>query len=390
MAKILWYGDAVSHTGFARVTHSILEYLSKDHEVVVFGINYNGDPHEYPFRIYPAGGENPGDRFGLGRLPLVVEKEAPDFVIALNDIWMINQVWEKIHFLQPVHKFKFIPYFPIDSERYVGSMLRYVKDWDFSITFTIEQAQRIQNHNVQPKQLGVLPHGIDVDKFSPMDMLEARKRLSIPQDKFIVLNANRNQPRKRIDLTIQAFAEFAKDKPDTMLYLHMGEKDLGWSVREVFDSEMSRRGLDPTNRLIMTMSHINYMNPPTDETLNLIYNACDVGINTADGEGWGLVPFEHAACRRPQVIPNHTSCKDIWKNKGCLIDVAAWVRDKDLSVERGIIDVDSAVEHLNKLYEDKKYREEVAEECYQCTQNPAYRWEEIANGFKKAMEDLSK
>ena len=390
MAKILWYGDAVSHTGFARVTHSLLDHLSKNHEVVVFGINYNGDPHEYPFKVYPASGVHPGDRFGLARLPMVVEEEKPEFIIALNDIWMINQVWEKIHFLQPSLGFKFIPYFPIDSERYADSMLRYVKDWDFSVTFTIQQAQRIHNHNVQPKMIGVLPHGIDQGKFFPMDRVEARKRLKLPEDKFIVLNANRNQPRKRIDLTIQAFAEFAKDKPDTMLYLHMSEKDLGWSVREVFNSEMQRRGLDPTNRMIMTSRHIDYMAPPTDETLNLIYNCCDVGINTADGEGWGLVPFEHASCKRAQIVPNHTSCKDIWTGSGCLIDVAAWVRDKDLSVERGIIKVDSAVEHLNKLYHDEEFRNQVAEDCYEVTQNPAYRWDQIALGFEKAMEDLVK
>jgi len=154
MAKILWYGDAVSHTGFARVTHSVLNHLSENNEIVVFGINYTGDPHTYPFKIYPASALNPSDRFGLQRLPQVVEKEKPDFIICLNDIWIVNQVWERIHFLQPQLKFKFIPYFPIDSERYVDSMLRFVKDWDFSITFTIEQAQRIQKHNVQPKMLG--------------------------------------------------------------------------------------------------------------------------------------------------------------------------------------------------------------------------------------------
>ena len=65
-------------------------------------------------------------------------------------------------------------------------------------------------------------------------------------------------------------------------------------------------------------------------------------------------------------------------------------RDKDLSVERGIINVDSAVEHLNKLYEDDEYRKSVAEECYEVTQNPAFRWDQIALGFEKAMEDLVK
>ena len=61
MAKILWYGDAVSNTGFARVTHSVLDHLKKEHEVVLYGINYQGDPHDYPFKIYPGAAHNPND-----------------------------------------------------------------------------------------------------------------------------------------------------------------------------------------------------------------------------------------------------------------------------------------------------------------------------------------
>lgn len=390
MSKILWYGDVLSNTGFARVTHSILEHLHKNHELVVYGINYNGDPHDLPYKVYPASAGNTQDRFGLGRLPVIVEKEKPDFIICLNDIWVVNQVWERIHFLQPDIKFKFIPYFPIDSEWYVSSMLRYIKDWDFSITFTIEQAQRIMAHNVAPKMLGVLPHGLDEGKFYPIDQGEARKALGIPSDKFIVLNANRNQPRKRIDLTIQAFAEFAVDKPDACLYLHMSEKDMGWDIRSIFESEMSRRNLTSDHRLFMTSSDIDYTNAPPDELLNKIYNCCDVGINTADGEGWGLIPFEHASCRKAQVVPDHTSCRDIWKGKALLTGVAAWVRDKDLGVERGIIDVKDAAAQLSKLYADKDFREQVADDCYNVTQNPNYRWDRIAEGFEKAMEELNK
>ena len=55
----------------------------------------------------------------------------------------------------------------------------------------------------------------------------------------------------------------------------------------------------------------------------------------------------------------------------------------------GIVDVASAVDHLNDLYKDESYRQSVADECYEVTQNPAYRWDQIALGFEKAMEDLS-
>jgi D-inositol-3-phosphate glycosyltransferase len=390
MAKILWYGDITSNTGFARVTHSVLEHLCKKHEIVAVGINYTGDPHNLPVKIYPAAALNPHDRFGIGRLPLIVEAEKPDFIICLNDIWVVNQVWERIHLLKEQFKFKFIAYFPLDSQWYIESHTRFIKDWDFAITFTVEQAQRIMDLGSKPKMLGVIPHGVEVSKFYPIDKKQARKQLSLAENKFIVLNANRNQPRKQMDLTIKAFAEFAKDKEDTMLYLHMSEKDLGWDIRALFETEMKRRGLNSDQRLIMTSTNIDYCNAPPDEILNLIYNSCDVGINTANGEGWGLVSFEHAACKKPQVLPNHTSFAEIWKGKALLADVAAWIYDRDLGVERGIVDINDMAVKLTKLYKDKKFYDTVANDCFEVTKNPSYRWDKIAEGFEKAMEEISK
>ena len=388
MAKILWYGDVCSNTGFARVTHSVLDHLSKEHEVTVLGINYAGDPHDKTYKIYPASTIHCPDRFGIPRVTEVIEKVCPDVVICLNDIWVVNQFWERCQFLKDKHKFKFIAYFPIDSERYYPDMLRNIPHWDLAITFTVGCAHRILAHKIPAAKLGVLPHGVDTGKFSPVPMEEARAKLGLPTDKFIVFNGNRNQPRKRIDLTIQAFAQFAEDKPDAMLYLHMGAKDMGWDIIPLFKREMERRGIDDNKKLILTSEQINYMDAPPDELLNTIYNACNVGLNTADGEGWGLVSFEHASCRKPQVVPNHTACADIWDEAAMLVDIATWITDKDLGVERGLIDVNDAVRCLNELYYNKETYDEVAAACFAVTQRPEYRWETVSAGFSAAVNDL--
>ena len=73
-----------------------------------------------------------------------------------------------------------------------------------------------------------------------------------------------------------------------------------------------------------------------------------------------------------------------------MADVAAWIYDKDLSVERGIVDVNDVAVKLTKLYEDKAFYNDIAESCYKVTQNPAYRWDRIADAFNKAVEELSK
>jgi hypothetical protein len=41
-----------------------------------------------------------------------------------------------------------------------------------------------------------------------------------------------------------------------------------------------------------------------DEDINMFYNAADVGINTADGEGSGLCNFEQMGVGVPQVVPD--------------------------------------------------------------------------------------
>lgn len=387
MAKVLWYGDAVSNTGFARVTHSVLDELHKKHDVSCVGINYAGDPHNYPYRIYPAANHAQTERFGLTRLPEILDKERPDVFICLNDIWVANSAWERVQFMKSRFDFKFMSYFPIDAQSYLPDMFRHLEHWDMAITFTVPCAERIMACGGKPKKLGVLPHGVDVSKFYPLDKDECRKELGLPLDKFIVFNGNRNQPRKMMDLTIKAFCQFAKDKPDTMLYLNMGGKDLGWDVKALFRHECERHGINPMGRLAMTTSgEINYTNAPDDATLNKIYNATDVGINTANGEGWGLVPFEHAACKKPQIVPNHTACADIWAEAGLLTNIATWIRDKDLGLERGLVDVEHLGTQLTELYAFPEMYDEVAEACYAVTQRNEYRWESIAMGFSKAIE----
>ena len=54
--KLLWLGDIIATTGFARVTENVLERICDDWEVVVLAHNYWGDPHplQQAYKIYPS------------------------------------------------------------------------------------------------------------------------------------------------------------------------------------------------------------------------------------------------------------------------------------------------------------------------------------------------
>ena len=155
----------------------------------------------------------------------------------------------------------------------------------------------------------------------------------------------------------------------------------------LFGRQMRRNGLDPTNRIIMsTQTH----QPPSVpvQTLNVIYNACDVGVNTCKGEGHGLVNHEHAACKVAQVVPNHTSCKEIFEGAGLLIDNGFIDVDMNYNRDMPVPSPDSLVEHLNTLYEDDAYREQVAQACYDRATDPKYQWDNIAEQFATEFDQL--
>ena len=385
--KLLWVGDIVATTGFARVTHNVIERLKDKYEVVVLGCNWYGDPDpmQERFKIYPASNRFQQAPFGEERIREIVERERPDVVFTINDCWIINAQYGQIADLHQQGLFKFVGYMPMDSYGWIGSLADTANNWDGIVSYTEFGAHEFIRGGIQ-RPVHVIPHGVTAGQFKPGDKIEARKKLGLKEDSFIVFNGNRNQFRKRIDITISAFAEFAKDKPDAQLYLHMGTKDQGWDVMPVFGKEMAKRGLEADGRLIMTSPNPGPPSVPVD-MLETIYQAVDVGVNTCKGEGWGLVNFEHAACRVAQVVPDHTSCKEIFEGYGKLIRCDHTDVDTNFAREMPCPSDEHLAEILNELYEDRELLQETAERCYERVTDPCFHWDTIAAEFHKVFQE---
>lgn len=386
--KLLWVGDIVATTGFARVTHNVIEKLKDKYEVVVLGCNWYGDPDpmQEKFRMYPASNRFQQAPFGEQRIREIVERERPDVVFTINDCWIINAQYDQIKDLHQQGLFKFVGYMPMDSYGWIGSLADTANNWDGIISYTEFGAYEFFRGGIQ-KPVHVIPHGVTAGQFKPGDKIEARKKLGLKEDSFIVFNGNRNQFRKRIDITISAFAEFAKDKPDAQLYLHMGTKDQGWDVMPVFAKEMGKRGLQADGRLIMTSPGSGPPSVPV-EMLETIYQAADVGVNTCKGEGWGLVNFEHAACRVAQVVPDHTSCKEIFEGYGRLIRCDHVDVDTNYAREMPCPSDVHLAEILTELYEDRDKLDAVAELCYIRVTDEQFNWDTVAAQFDGVFQEV--
>lgn len=386
--KLLWVGDIVATTGFARVTENVLSRLKDKYQIHVLGCNWHGDytPLQQEYFMYPASNMYQTAPFGEARIREITERIKPDVIFTINDCWIINNQWSQIKDLREKLGFKFVGYYPMDSYGWYGCLADTMNEWDAAVCYTKFGAEETINAGIE-KPIWVIPHGVTAGQFYPMDKTECRKKLNLDFDDFIVFNGNRNQFRKRIDITISAFAKFAVDKPNAKLYLHMGQKDQGWDVMPLFHREMARQGLDPNNRIIMT-SPTPY-GPAVDvELLNVIYNVADVGVNTCKGEGWGLVNFEHAACRVAQVVPDHTSCKEIFDGYGRLIRNLHADVDTNFGRIMPCPDDNHLAEILTELYEDRKQLDAVAQACYDRVTDSCFDWETVAADFNDVFQEV--
>jgi glycosyltransferase involved in cell wall biosynthesis len=140
-------------------------------------------------------------------------------------------------------------------------------------------------------------------------------------------------------------------------------------------------GIDP-RRVIFSDREL------TSGGLNELYNACDVGVNTSAGEGWGLVSFEHAATGAAQVVPRHSACAELWAGAGVFLEPAGSSRAPMALCENQDVTAAGLSAALTRLYDDEACRREMNERAYRTALDPRYRWDTIARGWNDLFSSL--
>lgn len=387
--KLFVWGDAVTPTGFSRVLHSIVDHLPKDkYEISWLAINYGGDPHKYPYDIYPA--MNGGDVYGFNRLDELLKRIKPDLIFTLNDAWVADVFVGKIY---DIYNNKDIPkivsYTPVDAEDHNPEWYRNLAK-GLIVAYTkfgkkvIDKALLEIPHD---REVKVITHGVDTNLFYKYDEDKALIKSRLYPDKddfldsFVVLNGNRNQPRKRLDITMKAFALFAKGKPDNVkLLMHCGVTDSHINVVLL----AKRLGIE--QRLILTSLNSG-VRTVTNKKLNLIYNSADVGVNTSLGEGFGLVSIEHAVTGAPQIVPNHSACTEIYRDCGLLVPKAMPYTLDNINTTGYLVKARDVANKLEELYTSPKLYADLSKKSLDKFTSPDYSWDNISQQWDKLFDE---
>jgi D-inositol-3-phosphate glycosyltransferase len=376
--KLLWIGDAAVSTGFAKVTHGVLGAFRDNWDVHILGLNYMGDPHEIQqhYQVYPCWPG--GDAFGVGRLKGLLEKIKPDVVMILNDPWNIPFYTNEINGAVPV-----VASLAVDGMNCRSKDLVKLDHAIFWTEFGMQEAKN--NGYVGPAS--VIPLGVDLDVYKPLDKVECRKKIGLPEkywNSFIIGNVNRNQPRKRMDLTIEIFVRFLKayNIDDAYLFLHVAPTgDQGYDVKQL----MQYYGIKGKLILVIPEIRTGYEEREMAET----YNAFDVQMTTTQGEGWGLTTMEGMACGTPQIVPDWSALGEWPLNAVRKVFCNGHVvTPGNINVIGGVPSVEHFVNEIYSMYADTNLREMYSNRGKLLVSADEYRWENIGQKYARTLEAM--
>jgi len=329
--KILFYA---SHPelpiGYSKIGNILSNYMAKYHDVFYLAIS-NFKQNNVSRYVHPniilldalemEKSKNTNELYGVNVICDVINDIQPDVVFLYNDIIVINRIFNSIVDRKININFKIWTYIDLVYEYENFNLVQNLNKFSDKIfVFSDCWKKHLVKLNVSDNKIFVLTHGFDSDKFFPINKIVSKQKFGFSPNDFVILNTNRNSYRKGIDKTIDAFILFLKLKnndPTIKMFLNM-DMNGSYDINNLIKTSCIKYHMDHD---IVVNNHI-FINPNkkfSDEMMNYLYNACDIGINTCFGEGFGLCNFEHAGIGKPQIITATGAFNDIFSNENSML-----------------------------------------------------------------------
>lgn len=153
----------------------------------------------------------------------------------------------------------------------------------------------VRLYGADEARLAMVPCGVDAEAFAPQPRLQARRRLGIADDAFVVLQLGRLVPRKGIGNVIHAMAALREHAGARLLVVGGESRE----PDERLTPEIAR--LRALAREAGVASLVGFTGRRDPSELPAYYAAADVFVTTPSYEPFGITPLEAMACGRPVV-----------------------------------------------------------------------------------------
>lgn len=211
--------------------------------------------------------------------------------------------------------------------------------------------------NIDEEKISVIPWGINHNIFYPREasaITSMKEKYQIKERYFFACSVS--NPRKNVDIILEAFSKFCETKNDISLVLAWGNPPEKFLLRYAKEIEQ---------RKIIFLSYLE------DDELAVLYTGAETSLFVSSFEGFGFPILESMACGTPVITCRNSSLPEIG------LDLAEYVKERD---------VDELIGCLQSFYDD---RIEVSHSRL-ISHAQGYNWDDTARKYvefyKKALE----
>jgi len=440
--RIIFCGTHIQqYNGYSKIVYEVLDKLAiyNDVEITLFGFQnfyknkthinirklnpnitifdpfkYEVESHKYQMFIKQEEeaikegklNENNKSRllngFGPEYINDVISLVRPNIVIIYNDPGVITNLYRSIFNItenkgqisynipESYKNIKFIPYLDVVYSNMSYYHLSIINRLSYGIIFFTESWKNVSwqfKDKIDNGKYYILGHGFNSQNYFPVDYNLACKLMNLDNKSFKIINLNRNQPRKQLDIGVRAYVKFLSRanyiNEDIYFIIGTNPND-SWNLLEVIEYECLDLGLD-FKKIINKFKIVDKPQQYTDLEINLLMNICDIGINCCNGEGFGLIPFEQSGVKRPNIVSNVGPISDIFNENSALI-INPKARNyipqgfHSLSGIQEYCDYNDFADAIEKYYNDKDLRELHGNNARKnILEN--YKWNKLIKGF---------
>lgn len=346
-------------TGYGRVVSVLTRALvGAGHAVTILGLGTEEDCQWDVAKVLPW--KSVDDQESILR---AIQGERPEALITIGDPWMFDSLVDP----STRQGVRWLAYFPVDGAPMPLAWKRWISAADGTAVFC-EWTSRLVEREAGRWPV-VIPHGVDTSVFKPLDKEQARARVGV-DGRFVVGCVAANQQRKNLPALIKAFAAFARDKQDVVLYLHT-RIDGYWDIQEL----VQRFGVEDKTRATL---NLDPQRGVSDDVLATLYNSFDVFVLPTMAEGFGLPILESQSCGVPVLVTDCSACSELAPDAFCRLAV------KDTLImarnfEQAIVDDAQITEKLERLYCDRGLLQELSQSARRFALG--FEWSDVRRRF---------
>ena len=376
--KILIAGDCVGRdTGFGNQTQLLVEtFIEAGHEVVIAGagaIDEDSDLKATQYNI-PYHYVEPLDQ--------IIVAEEPDVCILFTFIENIID-WSSSRYIGSHVPAFFWMAWEADQIRPRHKVFKDVPE-DTVVHLTEFAKKHVWQHGDH-----VISHGVDSKLFKPCTHKKVSRKhfarehgLSIDEDAIIIVNVDRNDYRKRWDLTYDYIRRLSEKYPKKVqLIAHTSAYE-----QNGYDQYELMKQFGVTHLVQLTNQYRNHnSNTLSAEDYAELMSLADFRISTSLGEGFGIPTIEAMASGTVNIIPDGTCYPEV----GHGFTVPSRSRVWSMGILWDLPDVEGMVDKTIEYIQDKDSYDKAVEKGLYVV-NEKYSKELIGKQWLDLLENLPK